>query len=103
MKERERGVSWHCGSVAWWSSLSEGLARQAAMAHHERQTSGLTARCSLTGRPTNGYNFTFLSRSAFDITDTELNVIAAAAIIGFNRMPNAGYSTPAASGIPSAL
>ena len=43
------------------------------------------------------------NRSAFAITDTELKLIAAAAIIGLSRMPNDGYSTPAATGTPSAL
>ena len=39
-----------------------------------------------------------LSRSAFAITETELNVIAALAIIGLSSTPRKGYSTPAASG-----
>jgi hypothetical protein len=37
------------------------------------------------------------------MTDTELNVIAALAQIGLIRMPSTGYSTPAATGTPSAL
>jgi hypothetical protein len=36
------------------------------------------------------YNFALLSRSAFVITDTELKLIAAAAMIGLSRMPNLG-------------
>ena len=44
-----------------------------------------------------------LSRNAFAITDTELNVIAALAMIGLNSRPNAGYNTPAATGTPSTL
>ena len=43
------------------------------------------------------------NRSAFVITDTELNVIAALAIIGLSTIPKNGYSTPAAIGTPSAL
>ncbi len=36
------------------------------------------------------YSFAFLSRSALLITDTELNVIAAAAIIGLSSKPKKG-------------
>ena len=43
------------------------------------------------------------SRSAFAITETELNVIAALAIIGLNRSPKNGYKTPAAMGTPRTL
>jgi len=37
-----------------------------------------------------GYSFTFLSRSEFAITDTELKLIAAAARIGLNNSPKNG-------------
>jgi hypothetical protein len=37
------------------------------------------------------------------MTDTELKVIAALAIIGLKRMPKAGYKTPAAMGTPRTL
>jgi hypothetical protein len=37
------------------------------------------------------------------ITETELKLIAAAAIIGLSRMPKKGYRAPAARGIPRAL
>lgn len=37
-----------------------------------------------------GYSFRFLSRSAFIITETELNVIAALAIIGERSTPTTG-------------
>ena len=43
------------------------------------------------------------SRSAFPITDTELKLIAAAAMMGLKSHPNAGYRTPAAIGTPAAL
>ena len=46
------------------------------------------------------YIFAVRSRSAFVITETELKLIAAAAIIGFSREPESGKSTPAASGTP---
>lgn len=43
------------------------------------------------------------SRSAFAITETELSDIAPAASIGLSKIPNAGYSAPAAIGTPAAL
>lgn len=43
------------------------------------------------------------NRSALPITDTELKLIAAAAIIGLISNPKAGKSTPAPNGTPSAL
>ena len=42
-------------------------------------------------------------RRAFAITETELKLMAAAAIIGLNRIPKNGYKTPAAIGTPSVL
>lgn len=50
-----------------------------------------------------GQRDSFRSRRAFDITDSELNVIAALAIIGLITKPKKGYSTPAATGTPSTL
>lgn len=49
------------------------------------------------------YNFKFLNRSEFAITDTELKLIATAAIMGDNKIPKTGYKTPAATGMPSVL
>ena len=49
------------------------------------------------------YSATRRKRSALAMTDTELNVIAALAIIGLRSTPNTGYSTPAATGTPSTL
>src|SRR5581483_6336700 len=43
------------------------------------------------------------SRRAFAMTDTDERLIAALATIGLRRSPKAGYSTPAASGMPSVL
>ena len=40
-------------------------------------------------------------RRAFVITDTELKLIAAAAIIGLSNSPKNGYRIPAAIGTPS--
>src|SRR5262245_58660227 len=44
-----------------------------------------------------------LNRRLFPTTLTELRAIAALARTGLSRIPNAGYSTPAAIGIPTAL
>lgn len=49
------------------------------------------------------YNFIRLSRRALDITDTELKLMATAAIIGDNNNPTNGYNIPAAIGTPSEL
>ena len=43
------------------------------------------------------------SLKAFAITETELKVIAALAIIGLNSRPNQGYRIPAATGTPATL
>lgn len=47
--------------------------------------------------------FFFRSLNALAITETELKLMASAAIIGESTRPNAGYRTPAATGIPSVL
>lgn len=44
-----------------------------------------------------------LSRSAFPITETELKLIAKAAIIGESSIPKKGNNTPAAMGTPKVL
>ena len=49
------------------------------------------------------YNATLRNRSALPMTDTELKVIAALAMIGLSSRPKKGYSTPAAMGTPSML
>lgn len=49
------------------------------------------------------YNSARRRRNAFAMTDTELKVIAALAIIGLSKRPTTGYRTPAAMGTPSAL
>ena len=48
-------------------------------------------------------NFTFRSRKALLMTETELRLMAAPAMIGLSSKPKYGYRTPAATGIPSAL
>lgn len=49
------------------------------------------------------FKSTRFNRNAFAITDTELKLIAAAAIIGDNNIPKNGNSSPAAMGIPITL
>ena len=48
-------------------------------------------------------NVSLRSRRELLITDTELTLIAAAAIMGDSKIPNAGNRTPAATGTPRAL
>ncbi len=62
-----------------------------------------TAFSHPTGTPGPHYTFRFRRRSELAITDTLLKLIAAAAIMGLNRMPNQGYKIPAAIGIPRML
>jgi hypothetical protein len=47
--------------------------------------------------------FTLRKRSAFPITLTDDNAMAAAATTGDSSRPNKGYSTPAARGMPATL
>jgi len=56
-----------------------------------------------TASKTTVYNFARFSLSALTITDTELKLIAAAAMMGDSSKPKNGYSTPAAMGMPSTL
>ena len=58
---------------------------------------------NLRWRKISPYNFIPLNLNAFAITETELKLIASAAIIGDNSNPKTGYNTPAAIGIPNAL
>jgi len=60
------------------------------------ETAGKTA-CAVI------YSFTLRSRRALAITDTELKVMAALAIMGLSKTPKKGYKTPAASGMPMVL
>ena len=62
-----------------------------------------TARFACSGRLYSRRSETPRSRSALATTDTDEKLIASAASIGLSRRPNTGYSTPAATGTPSAL
>lgn len=50
-----------------------------------------------------GQSFMPRNRSAFPITETELKLMAAAAIAGLRSKPKAGYKIPAAIGTPPEL
>lgn len=64
----------------------------------------VSTRKALHGcQPVSDHSSTRRSLSAFVITDTELKLIAAAAIMGESNRPKMGYNTPAATGTPSAL
>ena len=79
--------------------------------HHARSFSRLfsaTNKVNLRKFPQSLLIFLFQSDSrrnlsAFPITDTELKLIAAAAIMGFSKSPRNGFSTPAAIGTPKTL
>ncbi len=58
---------------------------------------------TLPADPDRGYRLTRRSRRALPITETELKLIAAAAIMGLSKRPKAGYSSPAAIGTPTVL
>lgn len=58
------------------------------------------AQCA---RSTSTHRAARRSRKALTMTDTELRLIAALASIGLSSTPKTGYSTPAATGTPSAL
>src|SRR5689334_835710 len=63
-------------------------------------------RISLIRSPstwTADHTFAVRKRKALPITETELKLIAAAAIMGLSSSPNTGYSTPAAIGTPTEL
>jgi hypothetical protein len=49
------------------------------------------------------HRLTRRNRNALPITDTELKLMAAAAIMGDSSRPKKGYNTPAATGTPSEL
>ena len=49
------------------------------------------------------YNFNHFNLKLFATTLTELNAMAAPAIIGFKRYPFTGYKIPAAIGMPIKL
>ena len=76
----------NCRTNACRASASLGYSRRPAggvCAHREERSNRRFAQRS-------GYSLTDRSRSAFAITETELKLIAAPAIIGLRRIPNSG-------------
>ena len=97
MNERRRRMP----TIFEWSVTRKSRAREIA---------GADAPCCDARRhpayihvPVDTYISTVRRRRAFAITETELKLMAAAASIGDNSSPNAGYSTPAAIGTPTVL
>jgi len=67
------------------------------------ETGRLMLRYLAEGLPGKYQSLMLRRRSALAMTETELALIAAAATIGLSSTPRTGYSTPAATGTPSAL
>lgn len=116
------GLRLRCGSyVLDWGRWADGKfeflapypsewscqidAKTPEMFHLESKISAelYPARSIATSGRLTHYSANFRSRKAFVITEIELMLIAALAIIGLSSTPQIGNSTPAASGIPSAL
>ena len=85
--------------VQFWMSLStqghKSRSQRLLKARHMPFNTGSCLRIA--------YNLLRLSFSAFAITDTELKLIAALAMMGLSNTPKNGYNAPAATGTPSAL
>ena len=86
-----------CGTHAMASSPSLVL-------HRARHLSRTGCEGAARGRRRGlAYTRALLSRSALPTTETELKLIAAAAMMGLSSTPKKGYSTPAATGTPRLL
>ena len=83
------------------------LGRDGSACHDDGEREGQDAAShsppSIRERHDANHSDTRLSRSAFAMTDTELKLIAAAAIIGDSSSSKNGYATPAAIGTPAEL
>jgi len=80
-----------------------GRRRDAAQHEHEEDCQHSNHVEMYPSIPRASYRPARRRRSAFAITVTELNVMAALAIIGLSSTPKEGYSAPAATGTPSTL
>ncbi len=91
------------GDTNSWKPMSENTVNSAL------RKMGYDTKTEICGRGFRAHphgshsNRVLPSRNAFATTDTELRLIASAAIIGLSSRPVNGYSTPAAIGTPSAL
>ena len=97
------------GHIAYLPLLSRPVSIEGILGHHAfakgfdplRQPAGLIPpKCDAEFIL---YSFFFFNLRLFATTETELKAIAAPAIIGFNRKPVKGKSTPAAIGIARTL
>lgn len=92
-------------------NLGEDIRTVALLIDHALQTTHLPfdapkplqIACFHVGIMRHQANRTLRRRSELVTTLTELHAIAALARIGLNRMPNDGYRTPAATGMPITL
>ncbi len=82
-------------------SIAQGADRQSG----ERGNGGeaCTGEDGIAARADRSQILAVLSRKAFVMTETELRLIAAAAIMGLSSNPVNGYKAPAAIGTPRAL
>jgi hypothetical protein len=116
MEEHPRFRRWSTSStVRPHHQLSSRGGLQADEGIRLPRTRSRSPRCARDDKPlkptgscwaqshTPAYSFMFRRRKALLMTDTELKLMAAAASTGLNRMPNFGYSTPAAIGTPTQL
>ena len=79
--------------------LGEPVSAKAIATTKATTTMTLMGPCRSPRQPSS----TRRSRSALPMTETELRLIAALAIMGLSRIPNRGNRAPAAIGTPSAL
>ena len=84
MTVKNGGCTIVCSEWGWHCELAHYISRDCAVA---------------------GWDYIFIpfNLSEFVITDTELKLIANAAIIGDNNIPKNGNKTPAAIGTPNVL
>ena len=98
---RRRGIGFDIAETAAAASR-EISGRSAAFFFFGRTAARMTDYLDAAFSRSAGFLKNF-SRNAFNKTDTELKLIAAAAMIGLNEIPAIRYSRPAAIGMPAAL
>ena len=97
------GKPWASSAKRQMTSFSSRSLREALLPYTGRPRETM-AVANIAGAGSNlTHNCTVRSRKALPITDTELKLMAALAIIGLNSNPNTGNRTPAAMGTPRML
>ena len=91
------------GYPSWKVIVSAYMANTSSRARKSPAFFARTTDHNFVHNPADQSSRTRASRSALAITLTEDSAIAAAPSIGDSRMPNHGYSAPAAIGTPAAL